>query len=70
MYSVDSEAEAATLLCMACPTNINGEYVARELAEDQTLENLALFSDHIHEMHEILVKKGKCKCKPRQDTAI
>lgn len=40
VYSVDTEEEARRLLVAACPTNIAGEFVAPELAEEQTLANL------------------------------
>ena len=66
MYSVDTEEEANSLLLMACPTNIKGEFVAPELAEKQTLENLDKFSDRIDRMHQILVKNGRCECKERK----
>lgn len=32
---------------MACPTNIHGDFVAPELAEEQTLENLKRFADRL-----------------------
>lgn len=47
VYSVDTEAEAKLLLTLACPTNMHGEYVAPELVEDQTLDNLQKFSDRL-----------------------
>ena len=31
----------------ACETNLEGDYVARELAIDQTIENLEAFSDRL-----------------------
>lgn len=45
MHSVQTEAEAKHLLTLACSTNLDGEYVAEELAGPgkQTLENLNAF---------------------------
>ncbi len=35
----------------ACPTNLDGEFIAPELAHEQTLENLEAFGDRLHELH-------------------
>lgn len=47
MFSVDTEEEARKLLTLACQTNLKGEYVARELVQEQTLDNLCAFSDRL-----------------------
>lgn len=39
--------EAQRLIVMTCPTDMAGQHYARELAEDQTLENLGKFSDRL-----------------------
>jgi hypothetical protein len=52
VYSTDTEAEARQLLVAACGTTPNGDFFARELVADQSLENLAAFSDRLHAMHE------------------
>lgn len=52
VYSVDTEEEAKSLLVLACETNTDGEFIARELAHDQTLENLAAFSDRLAAVHK------------------
>lgn len=65
VFSVDTEAEAKMLLVMTCPKNAAGQFVARQLAEEQTLENLAAFSDQLKAAHDLLVKNGNCKCKKR-----
>ncbi len=62
VYSVGDAAEARELLVLACPTNINGQFVARELLEAQTLENLQAFSDRLDRAHELLKKNGQCRC--------
>ncbi len=57
VYSVDSEEEARDLLTLACQTNLDGEYVARELVEEQTLEKLAAFGDRLAKTHAIMRQK-------------
>lgn len=47
VFSVDTEEEARLLLATACETNLAGEYVARELATEQTIDNLFAFSDRL-----------------------
>lgn len=49
VFSTDTEEDARRLLVAACSTNLDGEFVARELAEEQTLENLRAFSDRLAE---------------------
>ena len=60
MFSVDTEEEAKKLLVVACPTNINGQYVAPELAREQTLENLYAFSDRLDRAWKF-INKAKMK---------
>ena len=57
MYSVDTEKEAKDLIIAACETNNNGDYIARELAVEQTLPNLYAFGDRLAETHQRM-KKG------------
>jgi hypothetical protein len=59
VFSVDTEQEARTLLTMACPTNMNGEFVARELVQEQTLENLEAFGDKLEKYYEVMKKRKK-----------
>lgn len=47
VFSVNSEEDARKLLVATCPTNISGEFVAPELVEEQTLENLSAFSNRL-----------------------
>lgn len=49
VYSVDTEKQARDLLIAVCPTNYNGEYIAPELAQKQTLDNLKKFGERLHE---------------------
>jgi hypothetical protein len=39
-----------------------GRYYARELASEQTLENLKKFADKIERAHGLLLSKGSCRC--------
>ena len=47
MFSVDTEEEAKSLIVIACPRDAEGNYYARELAQEQTLRNLRKFSDKL-----------------------
>ncbi len=64
VFSVGDEEEAKQLIVLCCPRTTDGKaYFARELAAEQTLENLAKFSDKLDAGHEIIKKRGKCRCK-------
>lgn len=54
VFSVDTEEEARRLLVLACPTNTEGQFIAPEVAAEQTLDNLALFSDRLKRAWDIL----------------
>lgn len=41
---------------------MKGEYVAEELVEEQTLENLARFSHRLALFHDIVKESGQCRC--------
>ena len=58
VFSTNTEAEAKMLLVMCCHLDYFGHYYARELLEDQTLENLQRFSDRLQRGWE-LMKKNK-----------
>jgi len=47
VFGVQTEEEAEALITLACPRGPDGNYYARELAQEQTLENLVAFSDHL-----------------------
>lgn len=56
MYSVDTDEEAHQLIVACCEYN-RGEpkgYIARELAQEQTIENLDKFADRLHTMYQRL----------------
>lgn len=50
-FSVDSEEEALQLLTLACPLDQAGNFVARELAQTQTINNLVAFSHRLAEAY-------------------
>ncbi len=57
VYSVDSEEEARQLIVLACETNLKGEYIAKELALEQTLENLHAFGERLAATHELMKER-------------
>ena len=57
VFGVDTEEEAKRLLVMACETNINGEHIAKELAHEQTIENLEVFSNRLADTWEKMNSK-------------
>jgi Icc-related predicted phosphoesterase len=44
---------------LACETNFKGEYIAKELAQEQTVANLFAFGDRLKRTHDILKKHKK-----------
>ena len=62
MFSVGTDEEAERLLTLCCPKSVNGEYLARELTAEQSLENLEAFSKRLEEGHNRLVDGGQCDC--------
>lgn len=62
VYSVADEEEAGALIVLTCPTNQAGQYIAPELAEAQTLDNLDRFSDRLDRGHDRLRESGNCRC--------
>jgi hypothetical protein len=65
VFSVDTEKEAKMLIVAACQTNISGEYIAKELAREQTLENLEAFSNRLAETWELIKpNEQKSPCDP------
>ncbi len=60
VFSVGSEEEARKLLVLSCQTNIQNEFIAKELAEEQTVENLFAFGDRLKMMHDKYLKNCTC----------
>lgn len=63
IYSVDTDEEAERLLVLACPTNAAGEFVAPELVEEQTLDNLRLFGRRLARA-EALIRERDARRRP------
>jgi hypothetical protein len=57
VFTVNNEEEAEQLLSLACGTNMKGEYIARELAQEQTLENLNAFGDRLADIYQRFIIK-------------
>lgn len=63
VFSVNTEDEAKRLLVLACGTNASGEFIARELMEEQALDNLYAFGDRLEGLYENYVApKGGTSC--------
>jgi hypothetical protein len=58
--------EAKDLIVLCCGTNLHGQYIAKELVMDQTLENLKAFGDRLEKGHEFLKSRGRCTCKEKR----
>ena len=56
VFTVSNEKEAKALITLACETTLDGEFVARELVDDQTPENLTIFGDRLADLYERFVK--------------
>jgi hypothetical protein len=70
VFSVDTEEEAKALIVTACPLNYDGEYFSRELAQEQTLENLQAFSDKLAYCWQLMEEaKSTCWLDSPQDAA-
>jgi hypothetical protein len=53
VHSVDTVEEARMLITMACPVDLGGKYYAPELAERQTLKNLAKFGARLRKLEQL-----------------
>lgn len=47
VFSVETEDDARALIVASCPRDTAGHFYARELAEEQTLENLERFAQRL-----------------------
>ena len=61
VFSVDTEEEAQALLVFTCSTNREGEFVAQELAKEQTLEQLGKFGDRLADAYAVMKRKRRKK---------
>ena len=62
VFNTSTEDEAKKLIVATCSMARPGVYIASELAEEQTLENLQAFSDRLATAHQRLVDAGHCEC--------
>ena len=56
VMSVETEEEAQRLLTLGCQTNYNGEYIARELVDEQTMDNLNAFGERLNDLYHQYIK--------------
>lgn len=64
MFSVGDPAEAKALIVATCSIGLDGRYYAVELANEQTLENLELFSQKLEHVHSKYFRgTPRCRCK-------
>jgi hypothetical protein len=59
VFSVQTEKEATELIALACETNLAGQYIARELAEVQTVDNLLAFGRRLEDLYEKYIRKER-----------
>jgi hypothetical protein len=62
VFTVNNAEEAKALIALACPTNLDGEYISPELAQEQTLERLNAFGDRLDRLYRQWInneEKGK-----------
>ena len=57
VFSVNTAEEAERLLILACRRNYDGQFVAPELAQEQTLDNLWAFGDRLERLYETMTEK-------------
>ena len=56
MFTVNDESEARALISLACPMNYRGQYVAPELAQEQTMANLEAFGARLERLYHEHIK--------------
>jgi len=57
VFSVETEDETQRLLTLTCPKNNDGEYIAMELVEKQSIENVTAFGDRLKQYYEYIKAK-------------
>jgi len=57
VFSVETEEEARQLIALTCPRDLKGTFYSRELAQEQTLENLQAFSDKLQCGYEFMKRR-------------
>ncbi len=67
-FSVGSEREAEALITLTCSRNPEGQFVASELTEEETVGRLFAFSRKLKQMHDQFLKNTpRCICSARFD---
>ena len=56
VFSVDTEDDARRLLAASCSRNLDGEFVAEELTQNQDLDRLFAFGRRLERMWAIISK--------------
>lgn len=59
VHSVDTEEMAHKILVLACATNPDGDFIAQELVEEQTLMNLRAFGSRLQKAEERIIYREK-----------
>ena len=59
MFTTNNREEAELLVTLACPTNMDGDYYAPELAQEQTIENLHAFSHRLADLYDRFIQKSQ-----------
>jgi hypothetical protein len=54
VFTTNNREEAVQLLTLACGTNKAGQFVARELAEEQNMERLHQFTERLGKLYGML----------------
>ncbi len=57
VFTVQNSDEARKLLTLACPLNYRGQYVAPELAQEQTMENLEAFGARLEQLYNKFIRE-------------
>jgi hypothetical protein len=65
VFSTDTKEEAKRLLTLCCDTNLDGEFVARELVMKRDFDSLHAFSDRLQKGWDFLMAADKKKKKPK-----
>ncbi len=53
-FSVDTEQEALDLLVFTCSTNVSGDFIAKELVRERTLDSLDEFSKRLADAYAVM----------------
>ena len=57
VFTTNTLEASKMLVELSCGTNIKGDYIANELAEEQSMKNLQMFSDRLNQIYEKHIKQ-------------